>query len=231
MEKKKLVVFSGAGMSAESGIDTFRDNGGLWDKHKIEDVATPEAFTRNPQKVLDFYNMRFKQLHTVQPNEAHLAIAQLENEGRYEISVVTQNVDDLHERAGSTSVLHLHGELSKCRSSGNEDYVIEMPSDGLNVGDVCPSGFQMRPHIVWFGEMVPFMDLAIEVVLNADILVVVGTSLNVYPAAGLAQMAPSHAEVFLIDLGTFDYLDPKIMHIKKPATAGFKDLLALLLNR
>ncbi|MGB6037797.1 MAG: NAD-dependent deacylase [Cryomorphaceae bacterium] len=231
MDKKKLVVFSGAGMSAESGIDTFRDNGGLWEKHKIEDVATPEAFARNPQKVLDFYNMRFKQLQNVQPNEAHLAIAQLENEGRYEVSVVTQNVDDLHERAGSTFVLHLHGELSKCRSDGNEDYVIDMPSKGLKVGDVCPSGFQLRPHIVWFGEMVPAMDLAIDVVLNADILVVIGTSLNVYPAAGLVQMTPSHAEVFLIDPGTFDYLDPKIKHIKKPATAGFKDLLALLLNR
>jgi len=231
MDKKKLVVFSGAGMSAESGIDTFRDSGGLWEKHKIEDVATPEAFSRNPQKVLDFYNMRLHQLRAVQPNEAHLAIAQLEEKGIYEISVVTQNVDDLHERAGSTHVLHLHGELSKCRSSGNEDYVIDMPSEGLKVGSLCPSGFQLRPHIVWFGEMVPAMDIGINVVLEADILVVIGTSLNVYPAAGLAQMAPPYAEVFLIDPGTFDYLDPKIKHIKKPATAGFKELLAILLNR
>jgi len=217
-------------MSAESGIDTFRDNGGLWEKHKIEDVATPEAFDTDPQKVLDFYNKRFKQLQTVEPNEAHLAIAQLEKQGEYEVFVVTQNVDDLHERAGSTSVLHLHGELSKCRSTKIEDYVIDMPSAGLKVGDVCPSGFQLRPHIVWFGEMVPAMDVAIDVVLNADILVVIGTSLNVYPAAGLAQMTPPDTEVFLIDPGAFDYLDPKIKQIKKPATAGFKDLLALLLN-
>lgn len=217
-------------MSAESGIDTFRDSGGLWENHRIEDVATPEAFRLNPKKVLNFYNMRFHQLQTVEPNEAHLAIAQIEKEGDYQIEVITQNVDDLHERSGSTSVLHLHGELSKCRSSGNEEYVTEMPPDGIKLGDLCPSGFQLRPHIVWFGEMVPSMDEAIEIVTECDILVVVGTSLNVYPAAGLAQMAPSDARVFLIDPGTFEYLDPKIKQIKKPATAGFKELISILLN-
>ncbi|MCZ4408661.1 NAD-dependent deacylase [Cryomorphaceae bacterium 1068] len=231
MDKKKLVVFSGAGMSAESGIDTFRDHGGLWENHKIEEVATPEAFRNNPKKVLDFYNMRFEQLKSVKPNEAHLAIAQLEIEEIYNVKVVTQNVDDLHERAGSKTVYHLHGELTKCKSSGDESYVTEMPSGGLQVGDLCPSGFQLRPNIVWFGEMVTAMDKAVEIVTKADVLVVIGTSLNVYPAAGLAHMAPTHAQVFLIDPGYFDHLDPKIKHIKKPATAGFKDLISILLNR
>jgi NAD-dependent deacetylase len=212
MDKKKLVVFSGAGMSAESGIDTFRDSGGLWENHRIEDVATPEAFKRNPVKVLEFYNMRFKQLKTVEPNEAHLAIARLEKEGKYDISVVTQNVDDLHERAGSTKVCHLHGE-------------------GLKLGSLCPSGFQLRPNIVWFGEIVPAMDLAIDIVTQSDVLLIIGTSLNVYPAAGLTQMAPKNAAVFLIDPGTFDDLDRNIKHIKKPATAGFKELISILLNR
>ena len=230
MEKKKLVIFSGAGMSAESGIDTFRDSGGLWEKHKIEDVATPAAFRRNPARVLSFYNTRLKQLKTVEPNDAHMAIAKLEKAGIYDVLVVTQNVDDLHERAGSTRVCHLHGELMKCKSSGNESYITEMPTEGLKVGDLCPSGFQLRPHIVWFGEMVPAMDEAIEIVVQADILVVIGTSLNVYPAAGLAQMAPEHADVFLIDPGSFDDLNPKVMHIKKPATAGFKELISILLN-
>ncbi|HKK40178.1 MAG TPA: NAD-dependent deacylase [Cryomorphaceae bacterium] len=231
MEKKKLVIFSGAGMSAESGIDTFRDSGGLWEKHKIEEVATPEAFKNNPKKVLDFYNLRLKQLRSVEPNEAHLAIARLEKEDVYDVSVITQNVDDLHERAGSTKVYHLHGELTKCKSSGNESHIVDMPPEGLNVGDLCPSGFQLRPHIVWFGEMVPAMDEAIEVVTKSDILIVIGTSLNVYPAAGLAQMAPGHAEVFLIDPGAFDYLDPRIQHVKKPATTGFKEVISVLLNR
>jgi NAD-dependent deacetylase len=160
-----------------------------------------------------------------------LAIARLEKEGKYDISVVTQNVDDLHERAGSTKVYHLHGELTKCRSSGNESYIAEMPLEGLKLGNLCPSGFQIRPNIVWFGEMVPAMDLAIDIITQSDVLVIIGTSLNVYPAAGLAQMAPKNADVFLIDPGTFDHLDPKIRHIKKPATAGFQELLGILLNR
>lgn len=224
MEKKKLIVFSGAGMSAESGIDTFRDSGGLWEKHRIEDVATPEAFMRNPKKVLDFYNMRLKQLQTVEPNKAHLAIARLEEETTYDVSVITQNVDDLHERAGSSKVYHLHGELTKCKSSGNESHVIDMPMEGLKVGDLCPSGYQLRPNIVWFGEMVPAMDVAIDIVTKADILIVIGTSLNVYPAAGLAQMAPRHADVYLIDPGTFDFLADNVIHIRKKATEGMKYL-------
>jgi NAD-dependent deacetylase len=231
MSKKKLVVFSGAGMSAESGIDTFRDSGGLWENHRIEDVATPEAFERNPRKVLDFYNMRFKQLQSVLPNAAHTGIAALEKSGDFDVSVITQNVDDLHERAGSSKVFHLHGELMKCRSSGNEEYITEMPPAGLKVGDLCPDGYQLRPHIVWFGEMVPAMETAAILVSEADILVIIGTSLNVYPAAGLAEMAPSNADVFLIDPGNFEYLNPKIQHIKKPATAGFKDLISILSDR
>jgi len=231
MDKKKLVVFSGAGMSAESGIDTFRDSGGLWEKNKIEDVATPEAFRRNPEKVLEFYNMRFKQLQSVQPNDAHLGIAELEKSGLYDVKIITQNVDDLHERAGSSEVLHLHGELSKCRSSGNESHIVEMPAAGLKVGDRCPAGYQLRPHIVWFGEMVPAMESAAHLVADAEILLIIGTSLNVYPAAGLVDMAIDSSEVFLIDPGDFGYLNPNIRHIKKPATAGFKELMSILLNR
>lgn len=229
MVKKKLVIFSGAGMSAESGIDTFRDNGGLWEKHKIEDVATPEAFAHNPQKVLEFYNMRYRQLQEVEPNAAHLAIADLEKSGNYGVAVITQNVDNLHERAGSSQVYHLHGELSKCRSSQDENYVTDMPTEGLRVGDLCPSGFQLRPHIVWFGEMVPAMDAAASLVAQCHILVVIGTSLQVYPAAGLAQMAPNDAVIYLIDPGHFDHLPERAVHIKESATKGIKVLREKLL--
>lgn len=228
MSKKNLVVFSGAGMSAESGIKTFRDTGGLWENNRIEDVATPEAFARAPEHVLDFYNHRFFQLKDVEPNDAHIGIAEIEKKGKFIVRVITQNVDDLHERSGSTRVLHLHGELTKCRSSKDESYVREMPEEGIQLGDLCPNGFQLRPRIVWFGEMVPAMDEAIEIVSRADVLIVIGTSLNVYPAAGLAQMAPAHSKVYLIDPGEFDYLDPRIEHIKKPATAGLKKVLSML---
>jgi NAD-dependent deacetylase len=228
MSKKKLVVFSGAGMSAESGISTFRDSGGLWEEYSIEDVATPEAFARNPEKVLNFYNMRVRQLLEVGPNSAHLAVAEMERHTDFEVKVITQNVDDLHERAGSSDVLHLHGELMKCRSSGNEDIILDMPEIGLKIGDLCPEGHQLRPHVVWFGEMVPAMEEAATIVSEADILVVIGTSLNVYPAAGLAHMAPDDARVYLIDPGEFDYLDSKIHHIKKPASAGLEELMSLL---
>ena len=228
MSKKKLVVFSGAGMSAESGISTFRDSGGLWEEHSIEEVATPEAFARDPEKVLNFYNMRVRQLLEVEPNPAHLAIAEMESYIDFEVKVITQNVDDLHERAGSSHVLHLHGELMKCRSSGNENIILEMPNSGLKIGDLCPEGHQLRPHVVWFGEMVPAMDEAATIVSEAEILVVIGTSLNVYPAAGLAYMASEDARVYLIDPGKFDYLDSRIHHIKKPATAGLKELQNLL---
>jgi len=228
MGKKKLVVFSGAGMSAESGISTFRDNGGLWEKHSIEEVATPEAFHHNPEKVLNFYNMRVEQLRQVEPNEAHIGIAELEKSGRFEVDVVTQNVDNLHEKAGSTRVLHLHGELLKCRSSGNEEYIIDMPAKGLKVGDRCPEGHQLRPHVVWFGELVPAMDEAYSIVSRADLLLIIGTSLNVYPAAGLVNGVSHRTEIYLIDPGEFDFYAPRIKHIKKPATAGFKEVLSLI---
>lgn len=215
-------------MSAESGIKTFRDTGGLWENNRIEDVATPEAFAKDPERVLEFYNQRFFQLKQVEPNEAHYRVAALEKNNQFKVKVITQNVDDLHERSGSTKVLHLHGELTKCRSSGDETHIQNMPDEGIKLGDLCPKGHQLRPHIVWFGEMVPAMDKAIEIVSRADMLIVIGTSLNVYPAAGLAQMTSAHAKVYLIDPGDFDYLDPKIKHIKKPASAGLVDLLRTL---
>lgn len=194
--KKKLVVLSGAGISAESGIKTFRDSNGLWENHRVEDVASPEGFAKNPQLVLDFYNARRKQLNEVEPNEAHKILAELENV--FDVHIITQNVDDLHERAGSTKVLHLHGELKKARPVNSDGNVIPWEND-LNVGDLNFEGIQLRPHIVWFGEMVPEMENAAEIASTADIFLVIGTSMQVYPAAGLIHYIPDHCEVFLID--------------------------------
>lgn len=225
MIKKTIVVFSGAGISAESGIDTFRDQGGLWEKHRIEDVATPEAWRKNPERVLNFYNMRVEQLRQVKPNTAHTELVKLEQ--KYNTIIITQNVDDLHERAGSSQVIHLHGELAKCRSEHNENYLTGMPEKGLHIGDKCPQGYQLRPHIVWFGEMVPEMDRALETVRLADTLIVVGTSLNVYPAAGLAYAAPSDAEVVLIDPANFNASTiSSFRHIQRKATEGVKEVVA-----
>ncbi len=195
--RKHIVVLSGAGMSAESGLRTFRDNGGLWEDHRVEDVATPEAWRRDRALVLRFYNERRKALLAAEPNEGHRIIAGWEQSHR--VSVITQNVDDLHERAGSTRVLHLHGELMKARSTADPTLVYPMTGWELREGDKCGKGSQLRPHIVWFGEEVPLMPLAAEVAGTADILVVVGTSLQVYPAAGLAFCAPSRARRVLID--------------------------------
>ena len=190
------VVLTGAGISADSGLLTFRDAGGLWEGHRVQDVATPEAFERNPQLVLDFYNARRRQLHQVQPNAAHRALVELERGWR--VHIVTQNVDDLHERAGSRDVLHLHGELTKLRSTMDDSYVIDwhedQPPDLLD-----PYGAPMRPHIVWFGEAVPLIDDAVALVEQADAVLVVGTSLKVYPAAGLMHCAPPHAQRWLVD--------------------------------
>lgn len=194
--KKKLVVLSGAGISAESGIKTFRDSNGLWENHRVEDVASPEGFAKNPQLVLDFYNARRKQLNEVEPNEAHKILAELEK--NFDVQIITQNVDDLHERAGSTKVLHLHGELKKARPVNSDGNVIPWEND-LNVGDLNFEGIQLRPHIVWFGEMVPEMENAAEIASTADIFLVIGTSMQVYPAAGLIHYIPDHCEVFLID--------------------------------
>ena len=227
MKNKGIVVFSGAGMSAESGLSTFRDSGGLWEKYRIEEVATPQAWMNNKEKVIEFYNMRFNQLSEVEPNNAHKIIAEMERD--FDVKVITQNVDNLHERAGSSEVLHLHGELAKCRSEGNPNFIRDMPESGLKIGMKCPEGHQLRPNVVWFGEAVPNMIPAEEIVSNCDALVVVGTSLNVYPAAGLAFSAPSQSITLLIDPGDF-YPNSlgRIKHIQKPATEGMKDALEIL---
>lgn len=196
-KKLHVVVLSGAGISAESGIKTFRDAGGLWEGHSIEEVATPEAWEAAPQRVLDFYNQRRRQLYEVEPNAAHLALAELER--THTVTIITQNVDNLHERAGSTNVLHLHGELDVARSTKYPDKLYPLNGKDIVLGDCCDSGAQLRPHIVWFGEMVPEMDRAAEITQTADILIVVGTSLVVYPAAGLAEMAPAHATRYLVN--------------------------------
>ncbi len=194
--KKKLVVLSGAGISAESGIKTFRDSNGLWENHRVEDVASPEGFAKNPQLVLDFYNLRRRQLKEVQPNEAHQILAELEND--FDVHIITQNVDDLHERAGSTKVLHLHGELLKARPVNSDSNIIPWEDD-LNLGDINYEGIQLRPHIVWFGEMVPAMEQATIITSSADIFVVIGTSMQVYPAAELIHYVREDCDVYVID--------------------------------
>lgn len=193
---KKCVVLTGAGISADSGLKTFRDAGGLWEGHRVEEVATPEAFARNPQLVLDFYNERRRQAAEALPNAAHQALAKLES--YYRVHIITQNVDDLHERAGSSHVLHLHGELNKVRSSANADDVTEFHGN-QTLDDKDKNGHPMRPFIVWFGEDVPLFPQAVETVRDADVVMVVGTSLKVYPAASLLAYAPPQAEVFLVD--------------------------------
>jgi len=197
MEKKKMVVLTGAGMSAESGISTFRDSGGLWEKYRIEDVASPEAFAKNPKLVLDFYNLRRKQLDEVQPNVGHLFLSRLQE--FFDMFIITQNVDNLHERAGSKNILHLHGELTKVRSSKYPQLIYDIGTKAIQLGDVCEKGTQLRPHIVWFGESVPAIEAAVELTAQADIFVIIGTSLNVYPAASLVMYAPAGSRKFLID--------------------------------
>lgn len=194
--KKKLVVLSGAGISAESGIQTFRDSDGLWEGHDVMEVATPEGFRKNPDLVLDFYNKRRRQLLTVNPNEAHFILAELEN--HFDVHIITQNVDDLHERAGSTNVLHLHGELLKVRSTQNPDYILDWKTD-LTLKDQDKNGFSLRPHIVWFGEEVPALEDAVHLTAQADIFLVIGTSLQVYPAAGLVDFVPTNSKIYYID--------------------------------
>lgn len=193
---KKIVILTGAGMSAESGIKTFRDAGGLWEGHDVMEVASPRGFASNPGLVLDFYNQRRRQLLTVKPNSAHIALAAMEN--RYAISIITQNVDDLHERAGSTNILHLHGELLKVRSTIDPNLVYKRTLD-IYLGDTCEKGSQLRPHIVWFGEDVPMLNKAIDITTTADILVIIGTSMQVYPAAGLVNYARADAPIYFID--------------------------------
>jgi NAD-dependent deacetylase len=229
MPKKKLVVFTGAGISAESGIKTFRDSGGLWEEYKIEDVATFEAWTKNRDLVLEFYNNRRKQVVEAKPNKAHQLVAELQE--HFDVQVITQNVDDLHERAGSKKVLHLHGELMKARSTVDPSLVYPLKSAHLKVGDKCEKGSQLRPHIVWFGEMVPDMDLANQIASKADLFVVIGTSLNVYPAAGILNFVHPFTPTWLLDPGDFqlDYVK-ELKHIKKTAVSGADDLKKELLK-
>lgn len=196
MSKKKVVALTGAGISAESGIKTFRDANGLWEGHDVMQVASPQGWERDPELVLDFYNQRRKQLREVHPNAAHQTLATLEEQ--YDVHIITQNVDDLHERAGSSQVLHLHGELLKVRSTGYPHIVYRWEKD-LMIGDCCERGSQLRPHIVWFGEMVPNIPIAQELVSRADAVIIVGTSLQVYPAAGLVGYAPGKVPIFYID--------------------------------
>jgi NAD-dependent deacetylase len=193
---KKLVVLTGAGISAESGIKTFRDTNGLWEGHDAMQVASPEGYLANPALVLDFYNQRRKQLLEVFPNKAHFNLAHLEN--NFDVKIITQNVDDLHERAGSSSVIHLHGELLKARSTIDENDVLDWQKE-LVLGDLCSKKSQLRPHIVWFGEMVPLLEKAIEITQNADIFIIIGTSMQVYPAASLIDFVESNTPIYFID--------------------------------
>ena len=225
---KKLVVLTGAGVSAESGISTFRDSDGLWENYRVEDVATIEGWYRNPSQVLDFYNDRRAQLPTVKPNAAHLAIADLEKE--YDVTVVTQNVDNLHERAGSTKIIHLHGELTKVRPENcfndmdgfSEEKVFDIGYEPISLGDKAPNGARLRPHIVWFGEAVPKIGQAIDAVEAADILLIVGTSLQVYPAAGLYAYAQAGTPIYIIDPKDVQVRDGRITHIREVATKGME---------
>lgn len=217
-------MFTGAGMSAESGIKTFRDTDGLWEEYKIEDVATFDAWRRNKNLVLDFYNQRRKQVMEAKPNEGHLLVASLQKE--YDVQVITQNIDDLHERAGSKNVLHLHGEIMKGRSTVNSSLVIPLKSWEIKDGDCCSQGSQIRPHIVWFGEAVPEMDNATTLAEQADIFITIGTSLNVYPAANLINVISTNIPKYLIDPGTFslDYIK-NLTHIKTTAVEGMGILI------
>ncbi len=225
---KKIVVLTGAGMSAESGISTFRDAGGLWEKYKIDDVATPNAWQRNPALVLDFYNQRRKQLLEAEPNQGHVLLAGLEK--NFEVQIITQNVDNLHERAGSTNILHLHGELMKVRSTGPGEEVFNLSMDNYetHLGDKCPKGFQLRPHIVWFGEAVPEIEKAEHLTTQADILVVIGSSLQVYPAAGLIHNARPGTPIYLIDPHEVYNLPANVTVIQKGASEGLKELIKML---
>lgn len=226
MVRKKLVVLTGAGVSAESGLKTFRDIDGLWEGYSVYDVATPAGFAKNPELVLDFYNLRRRDVAAAQPNTAHIGLAALEE--NFDVTIITQNIDDLHERGGSTNVLHLHGEIFKMRSVLNEKKNFEIKGD-ICVGDLADDGGQLRPSIVWFDELVPMMEVAVEVMQKADIFVVIGTSLLVYPAASLVNFAPPKIPKFIIDKQIpetrFLY---NITAIQKPATEGIEDLKLLL---
>jgi len=228
MERKKLVVFTGAGISAESGLHTFRDADGLWNQHRIEDVATPMAFAKNPKMVLEFYNQRRKDVLAANPNLAHAALAELEKD--FSVEIITQNIDDLHERAGSSRVLHLHGEILKMRTTQHPNRLYPYDKD-IQVGDLGPDGYPFRPHVVWFHEPVPLFETAIQSVQIADIFLIIGTSLQVYPAASLLQFAPRKIPVILIDKNIPDAVrqnDQPIHFIEKTATEAVPEMISLL---
>ncbi len=218
-------MLTGAGVSAESGIKTFRDSDGLWEGHDVMEVASPEGFARNPKAVLEFYNQRRRQLLTVQPNAAHKALAGLEK--MHEVTIITQNVDDLHERAGSTNVIHLHGELLKARCTVNENLVLDWKQD-LNLGDLSDGNHQLRPHIVWFGEMVPMIEVAAEVVEKADVIIIVGTSMQVYPAAGLVQYSKPSSTIYFIDPNPSISETKRIIVFSEKASTGVPKVVELL---
>ena len=231
--RKKIAVLTGAGVSAESGLGTYRDNGGLWDNYDPMEVASIQGWYKNRSKVLDFYNMQRAKLRDTQPNAAHRAIASLED--RYDVTVITQNVDNLHERAGSTKVIHLHGEATKVRPENgvydenfSEREVIDVGYEPVNLGDKAPNGCQLRPHIVFFGESVPKIEPAIDVVAAADILLIVGTSMQVYPAAGLYRYAGSKTPIYVVDPADVPLYDSRITHIKNVATKGVEKFIEML---
>ena len=222
---KKIVVFSGAGMSAESGIQTFRDHGGLWEQHRIEDVATPEAWSRDPELVTRFYNERRKQIIETSPNEAHQLIQRLEL--THDVTVITQNIDDLHERAGSSKVLHLHGNIRFSKSSGPNQEAAYYPIDSweLTEADRCPEGYRLRPHVVWFGEAVPLFEVAEKLISSADVVIIIGTSLRVYPAAGLINHIKEDSKTYLIDPNANNLNLPNwIEAVSESAVKGMKSL-------
>lgn len=222
---KHIVVLSGAGMSAESGLKTFRDANGLWEGHDVMEVASPEGFARNPELVLDFYNQRRRQLLQVQPNAAHFGLVELEKD--HNVTIVTQNVDDLHERAGSSNVIHIHGELLKARSIYDEFDVKDWHED-LVLGDVCDKGYQLRPHIVWFGEAVPLIPKAISICETADILLIIGTSMQVYPAASLMHYVKPETQIFYIDPNPAISSNTQITVVKETATLGLIKVIELI---
>jgi NAD-dependent deacetylase (regulatory protein SIR2-like protein) len=226
---KNLVVLTGAGISAESGISTFRDSGGLWEQYRIEDVATPEGWAKDPKLVTDFYNQRRKQLLEVEPNYGHIALVELEK--YFNVYVVTQNVDNLHERAGSKNIVHLHGELTKVRSERFDHLIYELTPDRyeVKIGDKCEKGFQLRPHIVWFGEAVPMLEEAVRLAQKADIFVVVGTSLNVYPAASLVHYVQPEVPVYVVDPNSVAINDSRWHYIRLGASEGMKEFIKQIL--
>lgn len=228
---KKIVVFTGAGVSAESGLGTFRDSGGIWDTFRVEDVCTPEAWQRNPEKCVEFYNLRRRDALAAEPNDAHYAIAKLQ-EVFPDTHIITQNIDNLHERAGSKHVLHLHGEITKLRSQKDPDALVNLNGWEQHYGDLHPDGSILRPHIVFFGEDVPNFPLACEIASQADIMIVVGTSLNVYPAASLLMYAPAHSEIYLVDPNEPDlsYYTDRIGYIQAKATEGVPVLVEALIE-